>query len=177
MVSDCYRKLYEYPVGRPFVAIPGCYGLSTEMSTVGAFFYSVAAIFLTLESKPIKMREIKFRAWNTHSGGYAPPELISICGDGEVDFGGAAVTHFVIEQYTGYKTKDGIELYEGDHVEFKFAHKDNSLIRATGIITFEQGMFLVRTKTEDYSLNRVHGLRLFGNIHEGLTSHITNQKA
>lgn len=112
------------------------------------------------------MREIKFRAWNTHSGGYAPPELMSIDGNGEVDFAGATVTHFTIEQYTGLKDKDGVEIYEGDYIAFRFSTKDANFLYQ-GVVVFDEFMFVVDVPNAvRFSLNRINSVNIIGNIHE-----------
>ena len=70
------------------------------------------------------------------------------------------------QQYTTRNDATGAELYEGDIIVFKFRTK-TSLFEYTGKIIFDQYMWLVETEGgEVFSLNRVHGIQLIGNIFE-----------
>jgi hypothetical protein len=69
--------------------------------------------------KDLKMREIKFRAWDESA-----EEMISMPLDGyfglERFFGFLATNQpsgFILMQYTGLKDKNGVDIYEGDVVQ------------------------------------------------------------
>ena len=69
------------------------------------------------------MREIKFRAWNSHKmlymgkGGFCDFELaggdVFVCGDGAYDF---VKQDFPLMQYIGIKDSEGVDIYERDIV-------------------------------------------------------------
>ena len=102
-------------------------------------------------------REIKFRAWRTDLDCYViDVELLNL----EESF------RATIEQYTGLKDANDIEIYEGDIITFTFKTSGGHFTY-TGKVIFEQYMFLVEIENGDcFSLNRIGGVNLIGNIHE-----------
>ena len=62
------------------------------------------------------MREIKFRVWNKVLKKFDPAGLPIIHNSEKGIFGvdNSYVEHFVVQQYTGLKDKNGVEICEGD---------------------------------------------------------------
>ena len=111
------------------------------------------------------MREIKFRAWDTHL------KIYSKAGFGSRTFGIFAkrvnCSRYIIEQLTGQKDKNKINIYEGDLI---IDH--NSAYTKRYIVSFSEGCFdTINIENKDKS---IHGDELFlfpdceviGNIHQ-----------
>lgn len=117
------------------------------------------------------MREIKFRAWYTpfknkkFGTGYK-------YGNSVISFHDMSPDKYELEQYTGLKDKNGVEIYENDiiHVQ-SHLYKDH-----IGAIIWSQGTagFCISDNTNEFNIPRPLGIQMdgflsyevIGNIHE-----------
>lgn len=120
-------------------------------------------------------REIKFRVWNGKKFVQSPKYIKTTTGEVfsyEADYGGMFSSHEslekysgTIQQYTGLKDKNGIEIFEGDILEYSVG----SIYRE--FVKWESGCFYLVTANED-SATPLAGARVVcrvvGNIHENL---------
>ena len=84
------------------------------------------------------MREIKFRVWDKHWKKFIDRRLFEFRSDGSLDYNSSMVE---VQQFTGMKTKSGVEVYEGDILAEK--HDGGEGEANIGVVFFAAGTFMV----------------------------------
>lgn len=118
------------------------------------------------------MRQIKFRAWHIKDKCYC--ESVS-CGAMSIvgyDIHEIFNNDIILEQFTGLCDKDGVEIYEGDMVEYCHwddCQENKSRPWKTGTIEWcsRTYRFHVVPETPMNSLYSSYMYKVVGNIHEG----------
>lgn len=129
------------------------------------------------------MREIKFRAWDNSISSMMDVGEIHYCHGGVKVYGtGVSIgngwatekngfkhdCHAVLMQYTSLKDKNGVEIYEGDVVAWKF--KDGDILSA---VEWDGpgAQFVMKPVNKDYGMGHTltgkrESLEIIGNIYE-----------
>lgn len=111
------------------------------------------------------MREIKFRVWNTAAKAFYPREHFALDMDGvelqkmpECEHYSEVFIHnpsgqdsMVFMQFTGLLDKNGVEIYEGDIVEYSLAHNNGQTRKGFGEIIFDDYFYqyIIRNSNKD----------------------------
>ena len=133
------------------------------------------------------MREIKFRVWDSTSkvmiysenpdnndneyptlltiGLHGLPILIDRDSFKTNEIVGWNVDHNrFIQQFIGLKDKNGVEIYEGDILNFNISFVYGEPLK--GVIVFKTASFVVKTNYSEYNMNHVDEIQIIGNIYE-----------
>jgi hypothetical protein len=119
-------------------------------------------------------REIKFRFWNNSDGVMQYdriPGEVYVAGDGTVGVIGSDMNtnHFVVEQYTGLKDKNGKEIYEGDIMSAGFANDiDRKVLLQVeyNVPCYHLINLSCGNITQSLDIYDLSELEVIGNIHE-----------
>jgi len=116
-------------------------------------------------------RNIKFRAWNGKTKAWAHEDPCSIFGE-TILLGGwlsgvrlQDLNEIVVEQYTGLRDRDGVEIYEGDICSSDMLHgKQVRVMWSTGQARY---MLVARNPEDSIGLTDCtkSDIKIIGNIH------------
>lgn len=107
------------------------------------------------------MREIQFRAWDKSLSKYYYPSLW------DRSMPSNWRDWYILEQFTGLKDKNGVDIYEGDIINiYEYGEIRDGIIVEDVERTGFKIQWLTKTNFNEYLHVRIDKIKIIGNIHQ-----------